>query len=448
MTARKTSGVDGERGAVLIQVAVALLALLALSAFVFDYGVMWASRGQAQNSADAGALAGAISLAFDSPTDQTAARARGDRDGHAAIGSGARTPSVTRRRRDVPGVPCRDAGHSTDTLRARSTCSAIRHVATRCRRSSRTSSDITTQGVARHRDGAGRRRQRDRVPEALGDRRPLAGVRTRQTVPDTDADFDTTIAVCDQDRDAIRPQEHGRLRPASRRRAGTGFTLPDDYGRQFALKGRRQRECDGLVGLVHGRSICRGRTARRRQRVSRATSRAATDCRSGFAGPTTGCPASIANLADRERTGPNAGLRDRDRPARRSDPTATRSEELTGTATNGVAGGCMAYRDMHDSTRRTSARGLCRLRSSISTRISRRTRTATTACRDGEHLGFFIEGMGDVDPRYRRDDAARANGKTVIGRLMTYPGHRRQAGSWTQLPRPTRSFLSTRHLVR
>ncbi len=76
MIARKNSRVAGERGAVLIQVAVALLALLALSAFVVDYGVMWASRGQAQNSADAGALAGAISLAFNSPTDQAGARAR------------------------------------------------------------------------------------------------------------------------------------------------------------------------------------------------------------------------------------------------------------------------------------------------------------------------------------------------------------------------------------
>ena len=38
-----------ERGAILIQVAVALLALLALSSFVFDYGVMWVSKGQAQN---------------------------------------------------------------------------------------------------------------------------------------------------------------------------------------------------------------------------------------------------------------------------------------------------------------------------------------------------------------------------------------------------------------
>src|SRR6185436_8882289 len=51
-----------------------MLALLALGAFVFDYGVMWSSRGQAQNSADAGALSGAISLAFDSGTDFAGAK--------------------------------------------------------------------------------------------------------------------------------------------------------------------------------------------------------------------------------------------------------------------------------------------------------------------------------------------------------------------------------------
>ena len=66
----------GERGSILIQVAVALLALLALSSYVFDYGVMWVSRGQAQTSADAGALSAAISLAFNSATDENAARAR------------------------------------------------------------------------------------------------------------------------------------------------------------------------------------------------------------------------------------------------------------------------------------------------------------------------------------------------------------------------------------
>jgi hypothetical protein len=72
--AHYTSRVTNDRGAVLIQVAVALLALLALSGFVFDYGVMWVSRRQAQNAADAGALAGAIALAFDDPDDFDGAR--------------------------------------------------------------------------------------------------------------------------------------------------------------------------------------------------------------------------------------------------------------------------------------------------------------------------------------------------------------------------------------
>ena len=60
---------SSQRGAVLIHVAIALLGLIAFTTFVVDYGVMWVSRSQAQTSADAGALAGAISLAFDSGTD-------------------------------------------------------------------------------------------------------------------------------------------------------------------------------------------------------------------------------------------------------------------------------------------------------------------------------------------------------------------------------------------
>ncbi len=51
-----------ERGTVLVQVVVSLLALLALSSFVIDHGVMMTARAQAQNAADAGALAGAQSL--------------------------------------------------------------------------------------------------------------------------------------------------------------------------------------------------------------------------------------------------------------------------------------------------------------------------------------------------------------------------------------------------
>jgi hypothetical protein len=61
-----------ERGAMVIMVAIALLALTALSAFVLDYGVVWTSRGQAQNAADAGALGAAINL-MDNPADTAGA---------------------------------------------------------------------------------------------------------------------------------------------------------------------------------------------------------------------------------------------------------------------------------------------------------------------------------------------------------------------------------------
>ena len=54
---------SSQRGAVLIMVAVCAFALVAFSAIVADYGILWDSRGKAQTAADAGALAGAIALA-------------------------------------------------------------------------------------------------------------------------------------------------------------------------------------------------------------------------------------------------------------------------------------------------------------------------------------------------------------------------------------------------
>jgi hypothetical protein len=45
-------------------VAIALVALIAFTGLVVDYGILWLARRQAQNSADAGAMAGAVSLGF------------------------------------------------------------------------------------------------------------------------------------------------------------------------------------------------------------------------------------------------------------------------------------------------------------------------------------------------------------------------------------------------
>jgi hypothetical protein len=58
-----------DRGAILVHVAIVLLALVAFTTFVADYGVLWVARRQAQNAADAGALAGAIGLGFDNNSD-------------------------------------------------------------------------------------------------------------------------------------------------------------------------------------------------------------------------------------------------------------------------------------------------------------------------------------------------------------------------------------------
>jgi len=59
----------GERGAIIVQAAIAMLVLVGFSAFVVDYGVLWLSRQQAQDAADAGAMAGAMSRAYDDSTD-------------------------------------------------------------------------------------------------------------------------------------------------------------------------------------------------------------------------------------------------------------------------------------------------------------------------------------------------------------------------------------------
>jgi hypothetical protein len=69
---KRTPNLASERGAVLIQTAIAALVLVGFGTFVVDYGVLWVARHQAQNAADAGAMAGALARAyedFDDPPD-------------------------------------------------------------------------------------------------------------------------------------------------------------------------------------------------------------------------------------------------------------------------------------------------------------------------------------------------------------------------------------------
>src|SRR6476646_87068 len=62
-----------ESGVSLIHVGMLLFVFMGLSMFVVDYGVVWLARVQAQNAADAGALAGAIARGYDELADPPAA---------------------------------------------------------------------------------------------------------------------------------------------------------------------------------------------------------------------------------------------------------------------------------------------------------------------------------------------------------------------------------------
>jgi hypothetical protein len=61
----------GDRGAMIVQMAVSSIAFLALASLAVDYGVKLIARTQAQTAADSAALAGAMSLMVDDPNPVT-----------------------------------------------------------------------------------------------------------------------------------------------------------------------------------------------------------------------------------------------------------------------------------------------------------------------------------------------------------------------------------------
>src|SRR5262249_48881397 len=60
-----------ERGISLVFVGAGFMASMPAATLAIDVGMLMTARNQAQNAADAGALAGAVSLAFNSYTNRT-----------------------------------------------------------------------------------------------------------------------------------------------------------------------------------------------------------------------------------------------------------------------------------------------------------------------------------------------------------------------------------------
>src|SRR5688572_535291 len=61
-----------ERGMTLVMVATGMIAFLSATMLAVDVGMLMVARTESQNAADAGALAGAVALAYDDPANLTA----------------------------------------------------------------------------------------------------------------------------------------------------------------------------------------------------------------------------------------------------------------------------------------------------------------------------------------------------------------------------------------
>ena len=68
---RVQRAVRDEAGMSLVFVGMGLMAFLSASMLAIDVGMLMTARNQAQNSADAGALAGATALLYDSYDDHS-----------------------------------------------------------------------------------------------------------------------------------------------------------------------------------------------------------------------------------------------------------------------------------------------------------------------------------------------------------------------------------------
>jgi len=443
----RTNGVSSERGAVLIQVAVAMLALLALSAFVFDYGVMWSSRGQAQTAADAGALAGAISLAYNSPTDQDGARAR-------AIAM-ARENRVWGQAPDVtdgdvtfldgqggrpfcpPGAPgLQDTCVKVDVFRNQARANALPtffgHLA-----------GINSQGVratatAQIATGSATECLK---PWAIIDRWDEFGTAADEPdYPNADPDFLPT-STFDKYSDGKKiPQEPDKYVPPGASEPGTGFRLPDDLGRRFAVKVDANENVEVSPGWFRAIRIPR-LDGQNGGNVYNDNIKSCGGLPSGFAGPTTKpCPASIGNAdAAYWATQGCFGVE----PGKKTGPTKDGVEALVGrdqSASWGASGIQNSAFDPPTSSPRVVPIGVL----DVDGFLASDPTGANGVVRLVNIYGFFVEGMGDVHPTTGAMTLNK-NGGAVIGRLMTIPGSSKLGSS--TLP-ANASFLRTIILVR
>ena len=414
----------------LIQVALAMAALLAFATFVIDYGIMWTSRSQVQTSADAGALAGAISLAWDSPTDFAGAKTKAQAVARANTVWG-QAPDV--QLTDIsfpacppgaPGLP--DTCVKVDAFRNQARGNALPTffgnlvaVTAQGVRSTATSQIVTGNKTDCLKPWAILDRWIEFGPEGPG----MLPTSTYDKYSDGHA--------------GTPPQENDSYIPPSATSPGTGFTLPADLGTRFAVK---TEGTDVSSGWFREIRLPRADGNWAGGNVYRDNIETCGGLPYAIADPGIACPADIgqddaAYWATKGcfgvKTGGTVG------PTRQGIEFLTAQDAGATYATGtGIVGSTF---DPPIKSPRVVAIGVM----DVDDYLSRNPTGSNGTVRLVNIYGFFIEGMGDVNPA-TGDMTLNPGGKAVIGRLIRVPG----LGSGSSPVTAAASFLTQIILVR
>ena len=428
--AKEPLRLSSERGAVLIQVAVCLLVLLAFSAFVVDYGVMWASRGQAQTAADAGALAGAVSLAYEiEGGDVAAQRANARLKAQAA----AKENLVWGQQPDVdltditfptcpPGAPgSPDTCVRVDTFRNQARDNALSMFFGNL-------VGIDDQGVRATATAQviGADTTECLRPWAVIDRwNEFGDAASEVDEPDDDFTGGSTYDRYSTGKGGMAPQENDLYVAPSAAGPGTGFRLPDDLGKQFAVKTDTNQSASVSPGWFRAIRIPRidcsdtgGGGSCYEDNIARCGGLPTTYWSPG----NEPCPNDVGTDAEYWAMQGCYGVET----GNMTGPTRSGVEELIATdpAAAWVGNGPTGYVE-------NSIEGENWMRSprivpigvvDIDWFLSQNPSGSNGVLRLSNIFGFFIEGLGEVDEATGAISCCNATGKAVVGRILTIPG--------------------------
>lgn len=431
---------SSERGAVLIHVAIALLGLVAFTTFVVDYGVMWVSRGQVQTAADAGALSGAVALAFDNPTDFPGAKEKARAVALRNLVFG-QAPDVQLSDVTFPACPPGAPGPPDKCVKV----DAFRNQARNNplpmffgNLVGRGSQGVVATATAQIISGT---QTECLKPWAVIDRWDEFDPNGAEPdYPNADPDFNaqSTFDRYSTGQGNLPPQEDDLYVPPGPTTTGTGFTLPADHGRQFAVKTDTNTNAEVSPGWFRAIRVPR-LDGLNGGSVYRDNIESCGGLPNGYAAPATVCPTNITN-ADMAywatqgcyATEPGNMVG----PTRQGIDTLVARDAGASWSNGGIVGSLFTPAT---SSPRVVPIGVI----DINHFMAQDPNGANGVLKMVNIYGFFIEGMGDVDAQGNITCCSNS-GKAVVGRIMTIPG----LGSGSSTIPTAASFLNRVILVR